>query len=67
MKTKKFVNISRVKKLLKYILMGMIVVIAMKYTPSCNVPNKEIIMIGAVSSIAFVILDIISPTIQIID
>ena len=67
MKTKKIVNISRVKKLLKYILMGMIVVIAMKYTPSCNVPNKEIIMIGAVSSIAFAILDIISPTIQIIN
>ena len=58
-------NLSHMKKLTKYILIGLIVVIATRYIPETILQTKEIIMIGATSSIAFAILDMISPTIKI--
>jgi len=58
-------NISKVQKLTKYILMGLIVVLATKYIPYNNLQIKEIIMIGATSSISFAILDMISPAVYI--
>lgn len=58
-------NISKVQKLTKYILMGLIVVLATKYIPDNNLQIKEIIMIGATSSISFAILDMISPAVSI--
>jgi len=58
-------NINRLQKLLKYILMGMIVLLATKYIPDIQLKTKEIIMIGAVSSISFAILDMISPSIKV--
>ena len=58
-------NISKVQKLTKYILMGLIVVLATKYIPDNNLKMKEIIMIGATSSISFAILDMISPAVSI--
>jgi hypothetical protein len=45
--------------------MGLIVVIATRYIPDNTMKTKEIIMIGATSSIAFGILDMISPAIHI--
>lgn len=45
--------------------MGLIVVIATRYIPDNIIQTKEIIMIGATSSIAFAILDMISPAIHI--
>jgi hypothetical protein len=58
-------NISKIQKLTKYILMGLIVVLATKYIPDNNLQIKEIIMIGATSSISFAILDMISPAVSI--
>lgn len=58
-------NIPRIQKLTKYILIGLIVILATKYIPDNNLHMKEIIMIGATSSISFAILDMISPTISI--
>jgi hypothetical protein len=58
-------NISQLQKLTKYILMGLIVIIATKYIPDNNLQIKEIIMIGITSSISFAILDMISPSISI--
>jgi hypothetical protein len=58
-------NISKIQKLTKYILMGLIVVLATKYIPDYNLQMKEIIMIGATSSISFAILDMISPAVSI--
>ena len=52
-------------KILKYILMGTIVYIAARYIPSSILNNKELLMIGATSSIAFAILDMISPTVKV--
>ena len=58
-------NITKFQKVIKYILMGLITVIALKYIPDYKINNKEIIMIGATSSITYAILDMISPTIKI--
>ena len=58
-------NISKLQKITKYILMGLIVVLATKYIPDNNLQIKEIIMIGATSSISFAILDMISPAVLI--
>ena len=58
-------HLSHVQRLTKYILMGLIVVIATRYIPDNVMQTKEIIMIGATSSIAFAILDMISPAIHI--
>jgi len=53
------------KKLLKYILMGMVVIIATRYIPTNTIATKEIITIGAISSISFALLDMSSPSIKI--
>ncbi len=58
-------HLSHIQRLTKYILMGLIVVIATRYIPENIVQTKEIIMIGATTSIAFAILDMISPAINI--
>jgi hypothetical protein len=58
-------NISKLQKLLKYILIGLIVVFVTKYIPNNKLQTKEIIMIGITSSITFAILDIISPSVSI--
>jgi hypothetical protein len=58
-------NITKLQKITKYILMGLIVVVALKYIPDNELKNKEIIMIGATSSISYAILDMISPAIKI--
>jgi hypothetical protein len=58
-------NLSHMQKIIKYILIGLIVVIATKYIPDTVLQTKEIIMIGVTSSMAFAILDMISPTIKI--
>ncbi len=58
-------HLSHIQRLTKYVLMGLIVVIATRYIPDNIVQTKEIIMIGATSSIAFAILDMISPAISI--
>lgn len=58
-------NISKIEKITKYILMGLIVVFSIRYIPNINLKNEEIMMIGAISSITYAILDMIAPTIKI--
>jgi hypothetical protein len=60
----KQLHLSHMQRLIKYILMGLIVVIATRYIPENIIQTKEIIMIGATSSIVFAILDMISPEIN---
>ena len=57
-------NISKVQKIVKYILMGLIIYVALNYIPEISIKKKEIIMISATSSITFAILDMLSPTIK---
>ena len=55
------------EKLLKYVLMGIIVMLTVKYLPSYILNIDEIVMIGLTSSITFAILDMLSPSIKIVE
>jgi hypothetical protein len=59
-----FLNVLNVERLIKYVLLGLIVLIATKYIPEKSLLTKELIMIGATSSITFAILDMVSPSIN---
>lgn len=63
-KTKQF-NITPCQKAIKYILIGFIIMISVRYIPNSILQNKEIIIIGAISSISYAVLDIVSPSIVI--
>jgi hypothetical protein len=58
-------NITSCHKTIKYVLIGLIVMLSIRYIPNNILQNKEIIMISAISSISYAILDMISPTIKI--
>lgn len=58
------ITMLRIERLIKYLLLGLIVVLATRYIPESKLPMKELIMIGATSSIAFAILDMVSPTLR---
>lgn len=56
-------NISVCQKIIKYITIGLIVMVATYYIPDVRLLTNEIIMIAATSSITYAILDMISPAI----
>lgn len=58
-------NNLNLERIIKYIIMGLVVIIATRYIPDILLPTKELIMIGVTSSIVFAILDMISPAIKI--
>lgn len=64
MDKKKYIYISKVKKLLKYLVLSLVVSVSMKYIPKNQIENKEIIMIASLTSVTFAILDIINPNIK---
>jgi len=55
-------NIYRV---IKYILMGLFIFIATRYIPGKILKIDEIVLITVSSTIIFVILDIVSPSISV--
>ena len=59
-------DIESKKKIVKYLLFGFIISLSLRYIPSNTINNKEIIMIGAISSISFSIIDMISPSIKVV-
>lgn len=54
-----------IERIIKYILLGLIVALSTRYIPEKGLPNKELIMIGATSAIAFAILDMVSPSVKV--
>ena len=54
---------SRIKKLLKYILITLISFISLDTIPTNKLNINEIIIISSIVAVSFVLLDIISPTI----
>jgi hypothetical protein len=60
-------NTLYIERIVKYIIMGLIVLLATKYIPEQSLPMKELIMIGSIASILFAILDMISPSVKIIN
>jgi len=61
----RFLNILNIERIIKYVLLGLIVLLAVMYIPETKLPNKELIMIGATSAIAFSILDMVSPAVNV--
>ena len=55
----------KLERIITYIIMGLVVVIATRYIPDILIPTKELIMIGATSSITFAILDMVSPAVKV--
>lgn len=58
-------NDLKLERIIKYIIMGLVVIIATRYIPDILISCKELIMIGATSSIVFAILDMISPAVKV--
>jgi len=59
-------NNLKLERIIKYIIMGLVVILSTRYIPNNVIPIKELIMIGATSSITFAILDMISPSIKVV-
>ena len=65
--TSKLNTLEKSKRVIKYILMGFIILVSVRYIPTQPIATKEIIMIGLISSIAFAMLDMVSPSVKIIN
>ena len=52
------------QRIIKYLLIGLLICIAVRYIPSLPIKNKEIVIIGCIGSISFAIIDMISPSIK---
>ena len=59
-------TLEKSKRIIKYILMGFIILVAVRYIPNQPINTKEIIMIGLISSISFAMLDMVSPSIKVL-
>ena len=66
-KTSKLNKLEKSKRIIKYILMGFIILVAVRYIPNQPINTKEIIIIGLISSISFAMLDMVSPSIKVIN
>lgn len=56
---------SRIKKILKYILITLVSFISLDTIPTNKLNINEIIIISSIIAVSFVLLDIISPTIKV--
>ena len=57
-------SIEITKRIMKYLIMGTIVGIVVRYIPEIPVPNKELIIISMIASISYALLDMVSPSIK---
>jgi hypothetical protein len=55
-------RIEILKKVFKYLIIGLIVALSTKYIPSKKLKTKEIIMISIIAAITFAILDLYTPS-----
>jgi hypothetical protein len=52
-------------KIFKYLIMALSVFLAVKYIPENKVNMKELLMVSAIASLTFALMDMVSPSIQI--
>jgi uncharacterized MnhB-related membrane protein len=52
-------------KIIKYLIIALVIFISIKYIPDNKILVKENIMISAIASITFAILDMVSPSIKV--
>lgn len=61
----KITNKEKCKRIIKYILMGLVILVSIRYVPTQLLDTSELLMISFISSISFAILDMVSPSILI--
>ena len=59
-------SLENSRRIIKYILMGFIILVACRYIPDLPIQTNEIVMIALTSSITFGMLDMVSPSIKLI-
>lgn len=59
------INNSKTIKFYKYFILAVIVAVALRYIPSVQLTNEDILYISAIAGIALAILDRISPAVRI--
>jgi hypothetical protein len=52
------------ERIIKYLLFGLIIGMAVRYLPEKTLNNKEIFIIATIGSITFALIDMISPSIK---
>jgi hypothetical protein len=60
------ISIQPINKIIKYILMGLFIFAALRYVPDNLLKPNENVVISILSVIIYIILDTISPTVNII-
>jgi hypothetical protein len=53
------------KKLFKYLVIGLVMALSIKYIPEQQLKVREIITLSLIASVTFAILDMYSPTINV--
>ena len=56
---------EKCKRVIKYILMGLVMLVSLRYIPSQLIDGSELLTISFISSVSFAILDMASPSILI--
>ncbi len=59
------INNSKTSKILKYIILGLIILFCLNYIPNTKLSDKELILITISTIISLVILEQISPVVKI--
>jgi len=58
-------NINIFHKIIKYLILGLVILLSFKYIPDLNINSIDQIMISSIGSITFALLDMLSPSIYI--
>ena len=58
-------NTEKCKRIVKYILMGLVTMSSLRYVPNQLIDTTTILTISCIVSISFAILDMVSPSILI--
>ena len=58
-------NINIFHKIIKYLILGLVILLSFKYIPDLNINSIDQIMISSIGSITFALLDMLSPSINI--
>jgi uncharacterized MnhB-related membrane protein len=54
-------------KIIKYIIFALIISVSLKYIPSQNIDTNDIVIVSCISSITFASMDMLSPSIKVIN
>jgi hypothetical protein len=52
-------------KIIKYLIIGLIINLSLKYLPDNNINTYDIIIISCIASISYAVMDMLSPSIKI--